>query len=49
MTLAVLRCSRCQEPLDERVGYACDIYGKPVCQDCHRLEWGFDEKPEPAA
>ena len=39
MTLAVMWCSRCKEPLDERVGYCCDIYGEPVCQECHRLEW----------
>ena len=46
MTLAVMRCSRCHEPLDETVGYAVDLYGEPVCTRCHRLEWGLDEEAE---
>lgn len=45
MTLAVLRCGRCGEPVDEVVGYV-DIYGAPVCRECHEAEWALDEDTE---
>lgn len=46
MTLAVLRCGRCHEPLDESVGYCADLYGEPVCRECHMLEWAPPEVSE---
>lgn len=46
MTLAVLRCGRCKEPLDDSLGYAVDIFGEPVCRPCHEAEWALDEDTE---
>lgn len=46
MTLAVLRCGRCKEPLDDQWWYAVDLYGEPVCRECHVAEWALDEDTE---
>jgi hypothetical protein len=33
--------------LPGNVAYYADIYGGPVCPECHMAEWKLRDKPEP--